>query len=515
MNETHEAGHEIRLELPAWILPSLPALIFALILAAAVFFADARTNVFMEGDTFADIRIGGDILTNGHAPGLDTLSYTRASAFYVSHHWLYQLISALAYRAFQLGGIVFLSALLAALTGALMIKRARSRGSSLPATILALAPAFTILWCWYRGRAHLISWLGFALAFAVFDGPRWKQHRWAPVMFFAFTALWSNLHPGVLIFAAFAGLEAAGAVYLFCRDRRSPALKARARNAVLVLGAVAAGTLATPYGIKLHLQVLGFLRDSAALVGLEEYLPFDLGFYDEGVAFAAIIACVLFWIGRSLYRQKETRFAVRDAFMIGAFTALTFVARRNIPFFAIVSFPAVAAGLDQAAQLVFAARSPRHPETPRQSVVSDCIWCGVLAMLVFGCARWVFVEWASPRAVRDELKYQPVEATDFILGHEAEFHGRMFNAHSLGGYLLYAVPATKVFVDPRVDFYGGEIITQLHTICGGGPRGLAALDRWNVDWLILDYHCTPIVGELARAGWKLKHQDSIAKIYVR
>ena len=63
--------------------------------------------------------------------------------------------------------------------------------------------------------------------------------------------------------------------------------------------------------------------------------------------------------------------------------------------------------------------------------------------------------------------------------------GRMYNEFTWGGYLLFAWPEQKVFIDGQTDFYGEELTrTHVH-IQGLYPGWRDLLKKWDVSLVIM------------------------------
>lgn len=144
-------------------------------------------------------------------------------------------------------------------------------------------------------------------------------------------------------------------------------------------------------------------------------------------------------------------------------------------------------------------------------------------MAVAGVLVILILVMAKPRAVggnpilATELLTNrfPVAAVQFLQRDPAAVHGEMFNDYGWGGYLVLALPAHRVFVDGRNDFYGPELIQDFDTVNRAHLGWDDILRKYKVDWTILPRE-HPLNELLALdKGWSLTHTDEVAVIYSR
>jgi hypothetical protein len=92
----------------------------------------------------------------------------------------------------------------------------------------------------------------------------------------------------------------------------------------------------------------------------------------------------------------------------------------------------------------------------------------------------------------------------------------MLNEYVYGGYLIWAAPQYKVFVDGRGDIFESTgVLTQYgdFIMVHANPRVL--LDKYRIDWCLLSpedpvSHVLPLLPE-----WKIVYSDNLAKIFAR
>jgi hypothetical protein len=107
----------------------------------------------------------------------------------------------------------------------------------------------------------------------------------------------------------------------------------------------------------------------------------------------------------------------------------------------------------------------------------------------------------------------PVDAIRYARG--AGLEGRMFNAFIWGGYILYAWPEQRVFIDGQTDFYGEALTREYARIAGTLPGWREGLDERSIELVIVPSG-SPLSAALAdEPGWRTAHRDSTAVVYQR
>jgi hypothetical protein len=107
----------------------------------------------------------------------------------------------------------------------------------------------------------------------------------------------------------------------------------------------------------------------------------------------------------------------------------------------------------------------------------------------------------------------PVEAVR--VARAAGLDGPMFNAFIWGGYILYAWPEQRVFIDGQTDFYGEALTREYARIAGTLPGWREGLDERSIKLVIVPTG-SPLSAALAdEKGWRTAHRDSTAVVYQR
>ena len=79
----------------------------------------------------------------------------------------------------------------------------------------------------------------------------------------------------------------------------------------------------------------------------------------------------------------------------------------------------------------------------------------------------------------------PTVAVDYLHAHPEAVHGEMFNTFLWGGYLEFALPDRKPFIDSRNVLYGLNLVGDFRTADVPEPGWVAVFAKYNIGWTIL------------------------------
>ncbi len=507
----------------AWarLRPSIPQAVGA-ILIALMPLAYGRRWLAMDGDPARHIRVGETILRSGifhHDP----FSFTKAGAYFVPYEWLSEVLAALSVRAAGLPGLLVLTGAILGLTYAIVTYTLLRRGVRPlhAAVVLLLVMAIGIVH--WQARPHVVTLLGAAVLMALIDrasrlgtdGPRRSAWASAWPMLPVF-ALWANLHGGFLY-----GLAVLAAVVVGDRlemlnaaggDR--DAWRGKLIRHAAMLGVAALASLMTPNGPHLYSYTLRTLRDAYLIDHTFEFMSPDF----HTLRFA-LIAIVLVVIGLALVPRRP-RFPTLALAGLSLGAALMSV--RNLPLLGIVVLPLIAEELEPVLPR-WAHHTPQGNRGPVNVGRLGFLWPVIITILMFWLGRISEQSGPAPRGLTALLHRRlPTEfdSTAFPVravraARAAGVSGRIFHSFTWGGYLLYAWPEQRVFIDGQTDFYGDSITREYSAITGLDPGWRGKLAAWRIDLVLMETR-SPLAEALVHdAGWRPIFCDSTAVFVAR
>lgn len=486
------------MQLTSYLLPKLRDIFFMAVFFAVIGFGPRLLNV--DGDLGRHITIGNYILDNGRIPTRDVFSHTMRGQPLTPHEWLADVFFALAHRLAGLDGVVWLCALLVALTFTLVMAQAWQRGAGI---LVALGMA---LWATaaaslhFLARPHLWTMLFLALWTCGLESMRrGKAFRWylLPLLML----VWANTHgafiAGFVVWGAYAVGKFAGGFAKGGEEHRND------WGVLLAVGGLSlAATFLNPAGWHLWKTTFGFLRNRYLVSHTAEYLPPN--FHDPStwpfLGLVTLSVLLLAWTRR--------RLPLSHALLLSGWTAMGLYSTRNIPLYAIVAVPILAETLRTEEEAPASGLQTRLGAM--ENALKGAVWPVVFALLMGAAllsgARLDF----GGRGNAFLPEVFPVQAANWLETHPQG--GNVFNHFPWGGYLLYRFEGQlPVFIDGQTDFYGEALTRQYEQVITQADGWEAVLAKYHVTWALVP-EGSPLVKALEERGWQVLYADETAVI---
>ena len=483
--------------------PSIPALVFG-ILALAVPILLQKPMLNSDGDLARHLRHGHYMLENRELIRADPFSFTRPGAPFIGFEYGSQLLYALAERIGGLPGIAILAGLLIALTYMLLTRFLLRRGVDPLLACLTVALAIALGADHWTARPHLFSSLAVVVLLSILEGGTRRPALAGAVLF----VIWANLHGGFVYGWILIALYLAGSLgeLLWGTDRAVWHERVRSYGTILITAVVA--SLLNPHGLELHRHLFGFfgkpfLRDNTA-----EFASPD--FHEPGgKVFLAVLLLSL--VSLTLRRRRPT---LPHLLVISAGIAFALISVRNIPLFGLTALPILALHLNELWRRLpdpGGVRSRFEITARSTATVPWALTVGLfLVMLALGRGRI-----GSLQLIRDEFDETVFPVAAVGQARNLGLAGRLYHEFAWGGYLLYAWPEQKIYIDGGTDFFGEELFREYSTIRLMKPGWRDRLSRHDVSLLLL-LRTSPLAHEVARDGvWSVWYCDSLAVLFRR
>jgi hypothetical protein len=137
------------------------------------------------------------------------------------------------------------------------------------------------------------------------------------------------------------------------------------------------------------------------------------------------------------------------------------------------------------------------------------------AFLILASLGVAFAAFPAQSALVSQVdRANPVQAVDFI--RRTHLTGRMLNDYAYGGYLSWALPEQKVFIDGRADVYAWTGVLQDYgawATLRQDPNRL--LDNYRIDWCLLSRSAPQARVLRYLPGWSERYSDSQSVIFAR
>ena len=503
-----------------WWLPSVSVTLWLAVFLTLNLTAWRYALINVDGDSCLHWRIGHWMIQNREIIRHDQFSHTRDGAPMIAMEWLSEVLYAAAGNALGWSGVVLMAAAVIATSLWLLYRLLLAEGDD-----IGLSAAMVLLAAWscslhWLARPHLWTYVLvviFLWQLRAFDRGRVPAARLFVVLP-PLMVLWTNLHggfvAGFVLIAAFCIGSAIGETGVDGASRT----KARSRTCTLTLlgGACLLASFINPNSWKLHAHILNCLRDTQFIEIPSEFRSPDFhGFWMRGFVMQLLVLGLLLIIARPRLRAS-------DAALVCIWGYFSLYSVRHASILALIVTPVLAehwsAWVRRAPDGILIRVGRRLSETlVRWDTRADG------RMLVAGCVAVLLVVTAKPRLVGGEsivttdiLRNSfPVAAVEFLRANPNAIQGEMFNHYRWGGYLMWAAPEWKVFVDGRGDLYRGNVIEDFCTVDKVALHWEKVLTQHRVGWTILP-RAHPLNNLLALStDWHLVYTDKVATIYGR
>lgn len=485
--------------------PAVPELLFLLLAPTAATALGPRL-INTDGDLGRHLRVGETILRDGimHA---DRFSFTRFGARFVPYEWLSEVCFALANRVGGLPGVAVFSAIVIGATYALLAAFLLRRGADPLLTYVLGMLAAVLGSIHWLARPHLFSLLATVLLLELAERDTPRSTWWFAPLF----ALWANLHGAFLFGLVILAMYLVGDLLEARRPGSRDAWSRRARYHGMALGIGLLATLATPAGMGLLGHVAGYLGKSFLVDVTEEYRSPD--FHRLSGRFFLVVV-----LGEmTVLALVRRRLSWPVLLLVLANTAFALHSQRNIPLFGLVTVPLLGLHVDpswrraRARLLVRCREAFRVGET---AASGRFVWAGATALLLSALAAHGG-RIGTTQVLVDRFDPARFPVSVVARARAAGLQGRIFNELSWGGYLLYAWPEQRVFIDAQTDFYGEELASEYLEVETLAPGWRDRLQRWGAS-IVLFPAGSRLISELQRdPAWRVWDADSTAVLLVR
>jgi hypothetical protein len=448
---------------------------------------------FNDPDLWFHLKLG-QIVWNTHTiPRADTFSHTVYGHPWTAHEWLAELSIYLAYRLGSEVGLMLWLCIFAALVLVLVyILCLRIGGNALAAFLCALS-AFFFSTVGFAIRPHLIGYSFLAAEMVILENSsrNWRWLWFLPPLF----ALWVNCHgsfffgAGVLV-VYYACSYVNGKWGLLAAESWT---KETRRRYLVILILCGCALFFNPIGISLLAYPLNVaFHQSTSMNAIEEWFPTDI----SSLHGFAMIALVLGILISSLARRSELR--LRDLVLLAMGLILAIKHVRMLFVFGIMASP-----------LLCRAIAPvLGNDSQKEHRIPNGILLATFVIVILGT-------FPSAAGIRQQVvEGTPVEAVDYI--RRTGIKGPMLNEYGFGGYLIWAMPEEKVFIDGRGDVFDWAGVLKAYgrwATLSEDPNLL--LDKYKIRFCLIRSNSAIAQVLPYLPAWKKVYSDQLATIFVR
>ena len=490
---------DTRLGWRGFFVPSLADLLYLVIFVFTIILGSSLTS--SDGDLGRHLLLGGIVLDTGSIPQVDVFSFTVTGTEIIPHWWLAQAAFAGVERWLGFDGIGLLTAVLAALPWFVMYRWLVTRGTpvAIAGSLGLLGSAATVIHL--QSRPHMFTWVFVMICVLLLEDLR-TGHRRQVWILVPLAVLWANTHAGFTIGVLVVGTYFVGSLLQSWLSKSNPTQQGVTRHLGMVLVGVTAGAMITPGGVATITNAFSYLGLDFLIDTTVEYQSPD--FHNPLVwpFLGLLLVSVLL-----AHRWNATH-----VLLVVSWTASALYSSRNIPIYAIVVTPVLAASLASRAANTTMPNGRLKVRLQRYAKIERRVIGGFLALIITLSAGFLLLGTPGSAFELDRTVF-PSDAMEEYGEHppgERPFH--MFN---WGGYLEYCChPEVLVFIDGQTDIYGEELSKEYLATVNGEPDWRRVFAEHGVDWVLIE----PDVGlaqVLAESNeWTETYRDETAVVYV-
>jgi len=450
---------------------------------------------FNDPDLWWHLRTGQIIWTGRAIPRTDLLSFTTGQHPWVPHEWLSQLSIYAAWRVGDYSGLMLWFCITA---GALLVIQyvvCSLYSGDVKIAFLGALVTWFFATIGLAIRPQMLGYLLLACELMVLQLGRSRDPRWFFLLPLLFVA-WVNSHGSfffgmiVLVVVLISGFINVSAGLLTSR----PFDRARRRTLLWAASLSVAGLFVNPVGVELLAYPLRTVFDPG--MPLDAVTEWQRLSFDDVRAFGLLAAAGAILL---IALVRRTELYLDELALLAAAFGMAVLHQRLLFAWGIVAAPVFCRVIADSWDRYQPARDRILP-----NAVLILVWLGV-AFAAF--------------PVRGALVAQvdrgsPVRAVAFL--RHAHLTGSMLNEYVYGGYLSWALPEQKVFIDGRADVFAWTGVLRDYgawATLREDPNLL--LNKYRIDFCLLS-PSAPVVRMLRHLpGWSERFADAQSVIFAR
>ena len=442
----------------------------------------------LDTDMWWHLRAGEETLRNGEVYSVDTFSFTRDGNDWINHSWLSQVVMFSTFNAASYYGLSAWVGVCAVLSMLFVYLQMKGHPLLRSAVLLFAAVVSSVVWS-PRPQIHTLV-LFSLVSYLIFKYRSTKQIgylAWSIPIFI----LWGNLHGGYVLGIILMGSVIVGEILnkvLLMEFTENLSWRQIGTLSIFMVTSFIV-VLVNPFGLDMW-------RIPFNTVGVEtlQNLISEWASPDFHQAFQQPMLWMMMGVF-SLIGLSKKSINGAELLPLIAFSWAALIARRNFGPFAIIAAPIFSKylvslidnWLNTAKEKLkwienFLEKSSQSNEELKPGF-KNLINLVLISLLLVGVG-WKIMDVNDKEFVQQaERKIFPVAAVGWL--ETSEIKGNMFNDYNWGGYLIWHLRDTPVFVDGRTDLFGDEILNDYVNVISGQFELGDFIEKYEIDFLLV------------------------------
>lgn len=453
-------------------------LLKTLILLSILIFLFFLNNSFnyLDPDLGWHLKAGQDIIQDQKVSTINYYNYTLNNVEWVNHEWLLDTFSYFIYNNFNYIVLSSVFAFLTTLVFYFLYKLLKLRYKGIKDKtrisfnfslflyivvslfgIITISPHVSI-------RMQVIALLFFVLLLILLESYNQKIKIKYFILIPLLFLFWANMHGtfilGLGLLFTFLGIKILERIlYNFKVKKLNYAYLWSNKKLASFLSISLFSTLVTlinPYGFKLYYFLSGY-TNTFYLSHIKEWLPQYAGAINIWQISYLGIALSLILVVWFLNKYKNIKFNLWDIFLFIFFLYFAISSKRHFPLFFIATAPILIYLLNQ---IFVEDKDIFSLSNLKKYIRVKYIKYFILFMYILVISSFLSqIRFTNTPFSSYCYKY-PCAAVDFIQNNEELKTKKIFNKYAWGGYLIWTLPETKIFIDGRMP----QVSYKNHTI---------------------------------------------------
>jgi hypothetical protein len=455
-----------------------------------------------DADFWWYLKKGQYVFQSGQAPRIEAWSFTFPGIPWVAHGWLSGTVLYGIYAALGMYALVFIFAILVALSFWIVLKDTRVHpfifASALLLGIWTVLPNIGV-------RPRVFTLLLASIFLVTLQNYAHSGEGRSVWLLIPLTALWANLHGGFVIGCALIVLTGIGVVVdAWTSGQKLSPVWPRLRTLAIVLVGCSFAALVNPYGIRIYEPARRALSSSVYSRTVVDWISPSF----QQPELLPLLALILLSI--TAFALSPKRIRPSELLLFVATLYATLKAQRNMLIFGVVAAPMLARYLQY-----WLESTPLQPmftearSTNRQPLRIALSVVMLLPLPVF-VARLRSTAYAEPQQQRMKV---PINAVEYMRTNQLT--GNTFTFPSIwGGYVIWKLPSNPVYLDGR-DVYPEQFVAEYVEMVRGRADWKGPFARYGVD-LVLIESGSLLARQLDNTNeWERVYQDEMSSVYKR
>ena len=479
------------------------------------------------------LKMGEIIWQTKEVPKTNSFSFTESDFPFTNHHWLSEVIFFGVFSWFGFTGLVLFKIIFVLAAFLLLFFIAKKYATFWPLVISFLLSIFIFI-SRTEVRPEIFSFA--ILAFFLFAFFRAKYESNYRYLWFLPIAqlLWVNLHIyffiGPVIFAFFVFDK------VISKNRFS-IFNFQFSRLLLIGGLIGLATLVNPAGIHGVLLPFNILKEYGYSIVENQTLAFLADFFSFNLPIFVFKFSVGVLMVSFLLTIKKAKQRIFEILLSAFFVYAGFKMLRNLPLYALASFPILAIFLTDVLNLV---KTKFYRITQRQvfrkvpeALLLAAVSLSIVFLVFFVASGGYYKKAGLSKTFGFSVPNGLERAVNFV--KENKIEGPMFNNFDIGGYLIWQIKGVRypfedkkapdpfrVFVDNRPEAYSVEFFSEIYKPMQDNPKKWAEFsEKYDLNFIFFGHGDSTPWGQAFMAGivknsdWQIVYINEEAIVLVR